>query len=82
MDFVTGLPWSNGCDAIWVIVDHLTKEWHLVPCGTDVNAKELANLFIMHIFHLHGLPLMIVSDQGLQFAALFWKHLCCQLGIE
>jgi hypothetical protein len=26
MDFVTGLPWSNGCYAIWVVVDHLTKE--------------------------------------------------------
>jgi hypothetical protein len=21
MDFITGLPWSNGCDAIWVVVD-------------------------------------------------------------
>jgi hypothetical protein len=32
MDFVMGLPWSNGYDAIWVVVDHLTKERHLVPC--------------------------------------------------
>jgi hypothetical protein len=26
MDFVMGLPWSNGCDAIWVVVDCFTKE--------------------------------------------------------
>jgi hypothetical protein len=32
MDFVMGLPWSNSCNAIWVVVDHLTKEQHLVPC--------------------------------------------------
>jgi hypothetical protein len=30
--FLTGLPWSNRCDAIWVVVDRLTKEQHLVPC--------------------------------------------------
>jgi hypothetical protein len=62
MDFVTGLPWSNGYDAIWVVVDRLTKERHLIPCCTDVDAKELANLFIAHIFGLHGLPLTIISD--------------------
>jgi hypothetical protein len=76
MDFVTGLPWSNGCDAIWVVVDRLSKEQHLVLCRTDVNAKELANLFIAHIFRLHGLLLTIISDRGPQFAALFWKNLC------
>jgi hypothetical protein len=32
LDFVTGLPWSNSGNAIWVAVDHLTKEQHLVPC--------------------------------------------------
>jgi hypothetical protein len=82
MDFITGLPWSDGYDAIWVVVDQLTKERHLIPCRTDVDAKELANLFIAHIFCLHGLPLTIISDRGPQFSALFWKYLCCRLGIE
>jgi transposase InsO family protein len=82
MDFVMGLPWWNSCDAIWVVVDHVTKERHLVPCRTDVDAKELANLFIAHIFRLHGLPLTIISDRGPQFTALFWKNLCRRLGIQ
>jgi transposase InsO family protein len=82
MDFITGLPWSDGCDAIWVVVDRLTKERHLIPCRTDVDAKELANRFIAHIFRLHGLPLTIISDRGPQFSALLWKHLCRRLGIE
>ena len=46
MDFVVGLPWSNGCDAIWVVVDRLTKQRHLVPCTSTVDAKDLADLFI------------------------------------
>jgi transposase InsO family protein len=82
MDFVTGLPWSNNCDAIWVVVDRLTKEQHLILCYMDIDAKELANLFIAHIFCLHGLPLTIISDRGPEFSMLFWKYLCCYLGIE
>jgi hypothetical protein len=69
MDFVTGLPLSDGHDAIWVVIDRLTKMRHLVPCSTTVDAKELANLFVMHIFHLHGLPDSIISDRGTQFAS-------------
>jgi hypothetical protein len=82
MDLITGLPWSNGCDAIWVVVNQLTKEQHLIPYRTDVNAKELANLFMAHIFHLHGLALMMISNRGPQFSALCWKYLCHDLGIE
>jgi hypothetical protein len=76
MDFVMGLPWSNGCDAIWVVVDHLTKERYLVPGRMDVDTKELANLFIADIFRLHGLLLTIISDRGPQVTALFWINLC------
>ena len=55
MDFVVGLPWSNSCDAIWVVVDRLTKQRHLVPCTSTVDAKDLADLFIQCVFRLHGL---------------------------
>jgi hypothetical protein len=82
MDFITELPWSNCCNTIWVVVDRLIKQCDLIPCYTDVDGKELANLFIAHIFHLHGLPLTIISNRGPQFSTLFWKHLCCCLGIE
>jgi hypothetical protein len=82
MDFVTGLPISDGHDAIWVVIDRSTKMRHLVPCSTTVDAKELANLFIMNIFRLHGLPDSIISDRGPQFASRFWKYLCNSLHIE
>src|SRR3978361_4553 len=82
MDFVTGLPWSNGHDAIWVVVDQLTKQRHLVPCHTTVDARDLADLFLQNVFRLHGLPLTITSDRGPQFASAFWHRLCARLGIQ
>jgi hypothetical protein len=82
MDFVTGLPKSDGFDTIWVVVDRLTKARHLVPCHSTIDAEGLADLFLQHIFKLHGLPLTIVSDRGPQFAADFWGRLCSRLGID
>ena len=76
MDFVTGLPWSDGFDSILVIVDRLTKMSHFIPCRSDCSARDLADLFIDKIFRLHGLPDTIISDRGPQFAAEFWLALC------
>jgi hypothetical protein len=82
MDFVTGLPNSNGFDSIWVVVDRLTKLQHFAPCSTTIDAEGLAELFLSNIFRLHGLPDTILSDRGPQFASRFWKHLCHALKIE
>ena len=82
MDFVTGLPWSDGNDAIWVVVDRLTKMRHFVPCRTTTSAPDLANLFLHHVWKLHGLPNDIISDRGPQFASNFWRQLCSRLGIS
>ena len=82
MDFVTGLPKSQGYDAIWVVVDQLTKTRHFVPCRSSVDATGLADLFVQHIFRIHGLPNSIVSDRRPQFATVFWQRLCNRLGID
>jgi hypothetical protein len=34
MDFVVGLPECQGFNAIWNVVDRLTKQRHFVPCVT------------------------------------------------
>jgi len=82
MDFVTGLPRSKYHDAIWVAVDPLTKQRHLVPCSTIINACNLTDMFLQHVFQLHGLPQRITSDQEHQIASAFWHSLCARLGIE
>jgi len=82
MDFVTGLRWSSGNDAIWVVVDRLTKMRHLVPCRTTIDAPLLADLFLDNIWKHHGLPLTIISDGGPQFAAEFRETICHRLKID
>jgi len=56
LNLVTGLPKSNGYDALLVVVDHLSKMAHYVPTTTDANSKQVARLFFDNIFHLHGIP--------------------------
>ena len=71
MDFVVGLPKSQGFDAIWVVVKRLSKQRHFVPCMTTLDVEGLARLFNDNVFRLHGLPDSIVSDRGPQFAVDF-----------
>ena len=63
MDFIVGLPRTQkGHDAIWVIVDRLTKVAHFIPVKTTFTVSELAELYIDNILKLHGAPQSIVSD--------------------
>lgn len=82
MDFIVGLPSSNGYNAIWVIVDRLTKMAHFVPCKDSINAQELASAFTKDVFRLHGLPDEIISDRGSVFTSRFWQSLLKLLGIK
>ncbi|XP_077223447.1 uncharacterized protein LOC143857059 [Tasmannia lanceolata] len=64
MDFITGLPMSEGKDVIMVVVDRLTKYAHFVALTHPYTASTVARLFFDNIFKLHGLPSSIVSDRG------------------
>ena len=47
MDFVMGLPrTSAGYDAIWAIVDKLTKYVHFIPIRANYPLEKLAQLYI------------------------------------
>ena len=85
MDFVTGLPLSEGHNAIMTTVDRLTKERHYIPCfaGEDgTSAEATVDMLIKDVFRLHGLPASIISDRGPQFIATIWKSFCKRLGIQ
>nr|GEV45373.1 DNA/RNA polymerase superfamily protein [Tanacetum cinerariifolium] len=72
MDFVTGLPpTQRRHDAIWVVVDRLTKSAHFLPIRKDFSVSRLAEIFQQEIVRLHGTPSAIVSDRDPRFATAF-----------
>ena len=83
MDFVSGLPLTLGKkDAIWVIVDRLTKSAHFIPVRIDYSPNKLAELCISKIVRLHGVPISIISDRDPRFTSRFWKKLQDALGTK
>ena len=72
MDFVTGLPQTQRKnDAIWVIVDRLTKLAHFLPIRWGCTLDQLAKRYVDKIVRLHGVPLSIVSDRDPRFTSRF-----------
>lgn len=81
MDFIMGLPRTrSGNDAIWVIVDRLTKSAHFLTIKSTVSMDELARLYIREIFKLHGVLVTIVSDRDMRFTSQFWGSLQSAMG--
>nr|XP_020442273.1 cytochrome P450 2K1-like [Monopterus albus] len=55
---------------------------HFVPLPKLPSAKETAQLIVLHVFRLHGLPRDVVSDRSPQFVVHFWNEFCQLLGIS
>lgn len=76
MDFITKLPRTpSGYDAIWVIVDRLTKSAHFLPIKETDSMEKLAQLYLKEIVCRHGVPISIISDRDSRFTSGFWKSL-------
>src|SRR5882724_4959654 len=82
MDFIEGLPLSDGHDTILVVVSHLTKMALFIPTFQYIDAEDLARIFLSQVFVKHGTPTDIVSDWGKHFISCFWWLLCQLLGIK
>lgn len=76
MDLITNLPRTlSGMDAIFVIVDKLSKRAHFLATSMHATAEELARLFFSEVVRHHGIPRSIVSDRDPRFTAEFWQTL-------
>ena len=75
MDFVIGLPrTASDKDAIWVVVDRLTKMTHFLPIKTTFSLDRLAKLYVHEIVSKHGVSVTIVSDRDPRFTSQIWER--------
>jgi len=82
MDFIVGLPKSEGYTKIWVIVDRISKVAHFILLKTLEHIKELALVFVKEIWSLDGRPESIVCDRDTQFTSKFWTSLMPLLQVK
>ncbi|GJZ83364.1 putative reverse transcriptase domain-containing protein [Tanacetum coccineum] len=67
MDFVTKLPkTSTGQDAIWVIVDRLTKSAHFLPMKETDSMEKLTRQYLKEVVSRHGVPTDSQSERTIQ----------------
>ncbi|GJT79121.1 putative reverse transcriptase domain-containing protein [Tanacetum coccineum] len=81
IDLVKKLPKSSsGYDAIWVIMDRLTKSAHFLPIREDYKTEKLARIYINEIVARHGVPVSIISDRDGRFMSHLYQALQEALG--
>ena len=81
--FVTHLPLTpRRHDAVWVIVDRLSKSAHFLTVRMTFTLKECCRLFIREIFWLHEVLVSIVSNRQPIFTAHFWKNFQKAMGTQ
>jgi len=67
MDFIEELPNSNSYNSILVIIDCASKQAIFISTDIHITSKQLAQLFILHVFSKHGIPNHVTSDRGSEF---------------
>ncbi|GJT13814.1 putative reverse transcriptase domain-containing protein [Tanacetum coccineum] len=78
--FLTYAKTATGQDAIWVIVDRLTKSAHFLPMREDDMLEKLTRQYLKEVVSRHGVPVLIISDRDGRLTSHFWKSLNKALG--
>jgi hypothetical protein len=82
MDFISHLPESNGYDAIYVIIDKLTKFAIFEATTTTLTEVEAAKLFFKLVISPFGLPKKVIADRDIRWKEVFWKEISEVMGMK
>ena len=74
MDFITGLPKSEGKSVIMVVVDRLATSAHFCSLSHPCKASIVSTTFMETIQNLHGNPKIIVSDRDPILLEIFGRN--------
>lgn len=75
MDFITGLPCSEGKSVFLVVVDHLIKYVHFIALPAHFTNVSVTSVFAREVVRLHGIPRSLVSDRDWVFVSSFLHEL-------
>lgn len=72
MDFIIGLPKSEGKSVIMMVIERLTKYAHFCALSHPFKASTVSTAFTETIQKLHGNPNIIISNKDPIFPGNFW----------
>ena len=73
MDFIVNLPMCGEFNAIFVVVDCLTKHANFIPMSTGISTREFTRLFTKYIICKYGILESIICDRDPRWTSDFWK---------
>lgn len=82
IDFITGLPISDGYNTILTVTDKFSKAIILIAGKETWDAPRWAESFYRDVVCRWQPPLAIISDRDHKFTAQFWKALLRLMGIK
>lgn len=73
MDLIVNLPWSGEYNAIFVVVDRLSKHAQFLPTTTGLTSKGFTYMFVRNVACRFGLPDSIITDRDPRWTSDFWN---------
>ncbi len=85
LDFVIELSDNREYNAVFMIMNRLSKMHHYISCIIDENdttVEKTTKLLIQHVWKLHELFITMISNKDFQFVSLIWDTICKMLKIK